>query len=98
MSKNEGECIMPNLVTNQTSDTTSTVLDWHGGIGTFFAQGTFGTATVSLETSFDGGTTWIAVENSSFTTTKATNFQLGNAKIRVRVAGSGGGTSVTAGV
>ena len=89
---------MPNLLTNQTTDTTSAAFDWQGGTGTFFAQGTFGTATVSLETSFDGGTTWIAVDDVSFTTAKATNFQLGNVKIRARVAGSGGGTSVTVGV
>lgn len=49
-----------NAATLSADGSTNTV-PWSGGRGTFAGYGTFGGGTLSLEISYDQGTTWFAV-------------------------------------
>ena len=82
----------------QTSDGQSTAYEWPGGIGQFIVEGTWNGATVKLQVSPDGGTTWLDV-GSDVTLTAAGigNFELGgssNFKIRADLSSAGGSTSL----
>lgn len=71
----------------------------HTGLVTFATFGTFSGATVTPETSFDGGTTWIAIEDSSgdsleHTADRVTNIEIGTCILRATLSSAGGGTSV----
>ncbi len=89
---------MPVFFSNQTTNVTSAQQPWFGGTGTFYAQGTFGGATVVLETSFDNGSTWVAVPNTNFTVPAAINVELGQVNLRCKLTGASGTTTVTAGI
>ena len=72
-------------------------ISWHGGVGTLDVTGTLTAATATLQTSIDGGTTWIAVgSNTTLTAVGVANFELGRGnslsdrKIRLNVAGVSG--------
>ncbi|MFA7587659.1 MAG: hypothetical protein WCY11_15935 [Novosphingobium sp.] len=81
---------------NRATDGNSAAEDWPSGCGTARAWGTFDGATVTLQASFDGGTTWIDVgEDATFTAAGMTNFSLGPCKLRGVVSGAGGTTSVS---
>jgi hypothetical protein len=61
--------------------------------GTFWASGTFGGGTLTLECSRDGGTTWLSCDRggttiTTFTSNSVGNFQL-NAKYKVRATLTG---------
>lgn len=79
------------LLTNGAA--TGSAVDWPGGLGTFVVdRGTFSGATVALQASYDGGTTWLAADRSgdTFTTFTAAGhglFELPECKIRALVTG-----------
>ena len=50
---------MKTLFAAQAADGQSATFAWDGGRGTFTAWGTFGSGTVKLQMSPDGGSTWI---------------------------------------
>lgn len=76
---------------------TGSAIDWPGGAGTFVVdRGTFSSATVALQASFDGGTTWLSVDQGgttyvTFTAAGAGNFEIGQCKLRATVTGSPSG-------
>lgn len=87
---------MANILSGKTTDGSSQVIDWTGGTGTFWAWGTFGGASVSLEASPDG-TTWIPVGTAlSFAQNGVGAFALSPCKLRATVTGAGGMTNVSA--
>jgi hypothetical protein len=87
---------MPVLFSARTSNGASSAVTWPGGIGTYYAGGTFGGATVTLEVSFDQGNSWLALGDAALTQQGAVNFQLPNVMLRAVVANATGTTSVTA--
>lgn len=87
---------MATILSGKTSDGSSPVIEWTGGTGTFWAWGTFGGASVSLEASPDG-TTWIPVGTAvSFAQNGVGGFALSRCKLRATVAGASGTTNVNA--
>lgn len=87
---------MPVLFSARTSNGASPAVEWPGGLGTYYAGGIFGGATVTLETSFDQGATWLALADAALTQQGAVNFQLPNVLLRAVVSNASGTTSVTA--
>lgn len=82
---------------------TGSAVDWTGGPGSLFVYGTWNGATVKLQASPDGGTTWIDVPTDaanssplSLTANGICNFVLGPCKLRAAISGAGGSTSLTA--
>lgn len=81
----------------QTSNATSSVTQWTGGTGTFYAQGTFDGATVQVQVSFDNGVTWLNISDASLTSAGAFNLEIGAVLIRAVLTDAGGNTNITAG-
>jgi hypothetical protein len=72
----------------------TTAVEWQGGAGIFTVHGTFGSATIKLQSSIDLGVTWADVENVVLSTSGEKGFALDHRQIRINTAG-GSGTSVT---
>jgi uncharacterized protein YaiE (UPF0345 family) len=92
---------MPSLAlfTTQTTDATSSTLQWFGGTGNVRAAGTFDSATADLQYSVDGAATWQAVaSDSTFTTAGNCNFTLPPCDVRCVISGGGGSLSLTVAV
>jgi len=91
---------MEKLFTDQTANANGTTLNWPGGskAATFVGYGTWDTATLTLEMSPDGGTTWIPVTGMSLTADGHLDIPpLGSGvKIRAVLASVGASTSVSA--
>ena len=69
---------------------------WSVGKGQLTVQGTWDGATVTLEATEDGGTTWIPVgDDTTMTANGKANFELASCTIRATVS-SAGTTSLTA--
>lgn len=89
---------MARLFTNESTATTSQLADSvtaQGDARTFsaYAWGTFDTATVEIQSSPDGGTTWFT--EASFTAKGKSNFTVGaGVDIRGETTGVGASTSV----
>jgi len=78
------------------SSTPSTNIFW-GGQGTLYVWGTWDGATVTLQASPDNGTTWIDLEDATFTQNTVTNITLHTMnQIRASISGAGGSTSLNA--
>ncbi|MES1991850.1 MAG: hypothetical protein V4441_12995 [Pseudomonadota bacterium] len=87
---------MAMILNGKTTNGSSSVVDWTGGTGTFWAWGTFGGATVALEASPDG-TTWIPIGTGvSFGQNGIGAFALSPCKLRATVSGATGTTNVNA--
>lgn len=81
----------------------STAQDWTGGAGMLLAQGTFGGATLALEISADGGSTYVELAGGIGTAGEnvplamdepgAVNFSAPPCKIRATTTG-GSGTDI----
>lgn len=89
------------LFSARTTDGNSNAIDWPGGRGVFAVFGTPNGATVKLQWSPDGGTTWLDVDRSGDTyvtlsAAGAGGFELPACKLRANQASSGGSTSLTA--
>lgn len=80
------------LLTAATADGNGDVYEWPGGVGTLHSYGTFGSGTVTLQASFDQGTTFDAADttNLAFTADGMANFDLPRCQIRANLAGSSG--------
>lgn len=75
-----------NLLVNASA--TGAGVTWHGGEGVLTVCGTFGGASVSLQTLGPDGVTWIDVGTSTtLTSAGAPNFRLPQGQIRVAVTG-----------
>lgn len=81
------------LFQGQAANGNGTAVDWRGGIGSFRAWGELAGGTVSLQASFDGGTTWIAVEGAGLTAAGIKTFRLPVCKLRASLAGASGSPS-----
>ena len=87
---------MARILDGVTSDGSSPVIEWTGGTGTFWAWGTFGGATVTLEASPDGDH-WISVGPAvSLGRDGIGAFALSPCKLRATVSGATGTTNVNA--
>lgn len=77
---------------------TGAAFDWLGGKGTFTATcSNWNTANVSLQYSFDGGTTWLAAgAYCAFSANGSGNFSLAPCKLRAAISGATPGAGVTA--
>jgi hypothetical protein len=70
------------------ADATGEAKEWAGiDNGTIHVYGTFGSGTISLEGSTDGGTTWTAY-STTYTAATITTFEAGNILIRAKLAGA----------
>jgi hypothetical protein len=87
---------MPVLFSARTSNGASAAVEWQGGVGTYYVNGTFGGATVTLQASFDNGASWLSLGDAALTQAGAVNFQLPNVLLRASVSNASGTTSVTA--
>lgn len=84
-----------------TSNTTSNI-DFQG-TATVSAYGTFDSANISVNVSYDGGTTYIPLTDQNdanlvFTAAGAKNIQAGLCKLQVGTADAGASTNVTVSV
>lgn len=79
---------IPDLLNNAAA--TGAAAKWPGGTGTLYCRGTFGGATVTLETNLNrgsGAAVWGPVAGVSLTADGAIGFALPPGDIRVAVAG-----------
>ena len=58
------------------------------GEGTINAAGTFGGGTLTIETSYDGGVTWTAEADGSFTLDSTVGFKSGPCYVRTTLSGA----------
>ncbi|MGB5948157.1 MAG: hypothetical protein WBG82_02450 [Parvibaculum sp.] len=87
---------MATILNGATANGASAPVEWTGGTGTFWAWGTFGGATVTLEASPDGAN-WFAVGPAvTFAQKGVGGFALGPCKLRASVSSASGTTSVSA--
>tara|TARA_R100001086_G_scaffold248981_2_gene187264 strand:+ start:61 stop:369 length:309 start_codon:yes stop_codon:yes gene_type:complete len=85
------------VLTNVSTDSSSSTYNWDVGEGQFVVSGTFDSATVKLQMSPDSGTTWIDVGTAStFTVDGAASFSLNSCKVRANVSSAGASTDVSA--
>lgn len=89
---------MRTLFNARTTNGTGTAIEWPGGTGTFHAFGTFGGASVNLQASFDNGTNWFDIPDTTLTQRGLMNVTLANTLLRANLTGAGGTTSVSAGI
>lgn len=83
------------LLSGQTTNGGAGV-DWGGGPGLLTVYGTWGTASVELSYSSDGGTTYIPTDGGLFTTDGALNVAFGTGKVKAAVTGVTTGTNLNA--
>lgn len=84
------------LYTAQTGNDTLAAVPVTGFVqNTLYAFGTFDTATIALEASPDGGTTWLAVTDASFTEAGMIRLDFAATHIRAVVSSVGGSTSLS---
>lgn len=83
-----------NIEARLTANGSTEIMDYVGfERATFWASGTFGGGTLTLECSRDGGTTWLSCDRggttiTTFTSSGVGNFQL-NARYKVRATLTG---------
>jgi len=84
---------MQTVIARLSSNVSTEVIDWHGGGGSFSANGNFAAGSLLLESSIDGGATWISCKDSSgadlaLTATGIISFSIGSCKLRTTMSGS----------
>ena len=83
------------VATAVTSNSQTSTLNWPGGTGQMVIGGTFDTATVKLQVSPDGGSTWIDVGgDASVTAAAVVNFTLNSCEIRLDISSVDSSTSI----
>tara|TARA_Y100000004_G_C8899258_1_gene405591 strand:- start:374 stop:685 length:312 start_codon:yes stop_codon:yes gene_type:complete len=83
------------VFTSQTANGSTSSLNWDGGKGQVMASGTWDSATLQLESSPDGGTTWISCgDECKLSDSGMFNFDLNPCNVRLTVASAGGSTSL----
>jgi len=75
------------------ADGVTTAINWPGGRGVFMATGTFGSGTIKLRASFDGGSTFVDVDRSgdtyvTFTANGSGGFELPKCQLLASLSGS----------
>lgn len=70
-----------------TADGSTAAIQFEGE-GTINAAGTFGGGTLTVETSYDGGVTWVAEADGSFTLDSTVGFKSGPCQVRTTLAGA----------
>lgn len=81
------------------SASSSTAVNWPGGVGVFSAVGTWNGATLTLEfIGPDGATLVVAGTGTTFTANGAGVFYLPECQVRAIVSSPGGSTSLTASI
>lgn len=89
---------MAMILNGETSNGSSSLIEWTGGTGTFWAWGTFGGAKVALEASPDGAH-WISIGPAvALAQDGVGSFALSPCKLRVTVSSATGTTNVNAAV
>lgn len=80
---------MPDDFLEFTPTATTAAQVWRGGDATVFVQaGNFNSATVKIQASYDGGTTWVDLgADGSFTANGVSNMNLASGELRFNVAG-----------
>lgn len=73
---------------NITGDGNTSAVQHPGGSGAFGAAGTFGGGTLTMEISFDGGTTWVDVLDSAMTADDVYAYALPACLIRGNLSGA----------
>lgn len=86
---NDGDLTLLSAVT---ANSNGTAAEWGGGQGLLSAWGTWDGATVTLQHSPDGGTTWINVPGGAFTANDSALMSF-PARKKLRAVVSGVGTS-----
>jgi hypothetical protein len=76
-----------NITLLSAAGATGAAMGWPGGIGTFVVSGTLAGATVALEMSLDGGTTWVPVDGMNATGATAVRVELCESLVRASVTG-----------
>ena len=77
-----------NVTSTLTADGDTAVMNFPGGTLFFGGTGTFGSGSVILKASFDGGTTFITVPNSAFTTEGVYSASLPNCAVKLTLYGA----------
>jgi len=80
---------------NLTADGSTSVWDWDGRFkGCFLVSGTFGSGTIKLQISLDGGTVWVDADSadseasSTFTAAGVAMVELPECKLKAVLSGS----------
>lgn len=79
------------ITANLTASGSTSSVRWSGVyLGHFYAHGTFGGGTLTLQYSVDGGSTWLTAdsENLVFTAAGSNNFQLPHCLVRITLSGA----------
>ena len=86
---------MPNLVVLSatfSADGNSATVNWPGGTGSMFVEGTWGSGTATLQYSIDSGSNWASVTDgtttASLTADGVVTFTLGECDLRINLGGS----------
>ena len=74
---------------------TGSPIQWGGGDGSLQVFGTFDGATVSIQASLDGGTTYSTLVNGDLTESSIVNIALVSCLIKAAISGAGGSTSIS---
>ena len=83
----DGSTAAPTLV----ADGASASVDWPGGDGAYFAVGTFGGGTFTLQMLSPDGTTWVSLGTiGALTATGVVGFSAPAGKMRASLSGSAG--------
>lgn len=81
-------------VSHTDDDGSTASIAWGGGVGTFAITGVIDGATMNLEVSYDGGTTWFAVgTDTSLAAVGHGNFDLPEG-VLLRATSAGGSSAV----
>ena len=85
------------LLNAATANANGAPFEWNGiGKGSLQVVGTWDTATVTIQTSFDGGTTWTSPSGAVFTADVVTTFESGVCLVRAVLSSVGASTSLSA--
>jgi len=84
---------MQTILARVTGNSSTGAIDWHGGDGTFFADGDFAGGALLLEASIDGGLSWqpckdAAGSNLALSADGIISFSLGPCKLRSSMSGA----------
>lgn len=79
---------MMKLLDAVTANANSDAIVWKGGTGLLVATGTWGSGTIAVQISPDGGTTWIGLTSITMTANGTKEFTAPAAKLRLALTGA----------
>lgn len=88
---------MPTLFKNKTDDGDGTVVDWNGNDNPAGIQveGTWDGATVTLNGSYNGGTSYLSPANGTFTEDTITDIDIATGKVKATISNAGASTDLS---